>query len=128
MIHMEKGYYYSLDRIGSAIWNLLDHHTAVSQIITYLQQQYSGSPEEIKNGVANLLQQLQIEELIIPGSAAQNESPADDLLPTAPNGNQVKTPFVAPELHKYTDMEDLLLLDPIHEVDETGWPAVPEEG
>jgi hypothetical protein len=25
-------------------------------------------------------------------------------------------------LHKYTDMEELLLLDPIHDVDETGWP------
>jgi hypothetical protein len=25
-------------------------------------------------------------------------------------------------LQKYTDMADLLLLDPIHEVDEQGWP------
>jgi hypothetical protein len=23
----------------------------------------------------------------------------------------------------YTDMEELLLLDPIHDVDETGWPV-----
>jgi hypothetical protein len=23
----------------------------------------------------------------------------------------------------YEDMQDLLLLDPIHDVDETGWPA-----
>ncbi len=27
-------------------------------------------------------------------------------------------------MNKYTDMQDLLLLDPIHEVDETkGWPT-----
>ena len=25
---------------------------------------------------------------------------------------------------RYTDMSDLLLLDPIHEVDEQGWPAL----
>ena len=40
--------------------------------------------------------------------------------------------FEAPILHKYTDMQDLLLLDPIHEVDEAGWPSVkpdsPHEG
>ena len=27
-----------------------------------------------------------------------------------------------PRLDKYTDMQELLLLDPIHEVDERGWP------
>jgi hypothetical protein len=33
-----------------------------------------------------------------------------------------KPPFEMPKLSKYTDMEDLLALDPIHEVDEMGWP------
>jgi hypothetical protein len=28
-----------------------------------------------------------------------------------------------PLLRKYTDMRDLLLLDPIHDVDEQGWPV-----
>ena len=30
--------------------------------------------------------------------------------------------FVTPELHKFTDMQELLLVDPIHEVTEEGWP------
>lgn len=30
--------------------------------------------------------------------------------------------FQPPALESYTDMQDLLLLDPIHEVDEMGWP------
>ena len=34
--------------------------------------------------------------------------------------------FVAPQLHKYTDMQELLLLDPIHDVDQEGWPATTE--
>jgi hypothetical protein len=28
----------------------------------------------------------------------------------------------APVLEKYTDMQELLLLDPIHDVEEAGWP------
>jgi hypothetical protein len=31
--------------------------------------------------------------------------------------------FIAPVLAVYTDMQDLLLLDPIHDVDEIGWPT-----
>ena len=34
--------------------------------------------------------------------------------------------FEAPKLSKYTDMEQLLLLDPVHDVDETGWPNAPD--
>ena len=31
--------------------------------------------------------------------------------------------YAAPKLATYSDLQDLLLLDPIHDVDETGWPA-----
>ena len=31
-------------------------------------------------------------------------------------------PYEPPQLEKYTDMQDLVLLDPVHEVDATGWP------
>ena len=34
----------------------------------------------------------------------------------------LRAPFVAPELKRYADMQDLLLLDPVHDVDEKGWP------
>ena len=34
-----------------------------------------------------------------------------------------KKPYTAPAVQKYDDLEDLLLLDPIHEVDEAGWPV-----
>ncbi len=30
--------------------------------------------------------------------------------------------YEEPKLGKHTDMQELLLLDPVHEVGETGWP------
>jgi hypothetical protein len=36
--------------------------------------------------------------------------------------------FEPPTLEHYTDMEYFLLLDPIHEVDESGWPHAPAAG
>jgi len=35
---------------------------------------------------------------------------------------QTGAAFAPPELHTFNDMNDLLLIDPIHEVAETGWP------
>jgi hypothetical protein len=74
-----------------------------------------------------LLGQLQQENLIVPVDVA----PAVDLtelqqiLP-ASNGH-AKPSFNPPLLNKYSDMQELLLLDPIHDVDEAGWPKpVPE--
>ena len=46
-----------------------------------------------------------------------------DVTPSAiENAVAVKQPFEAPILNKYNDMQELLLLDPIHDVDEAGWP------
>ena len=46
----------------------------------------------------------------------------------ASDENKVKSAWQAPLLQKFTDMQALLLLDPIHEVDSAGWPQPkPEE-
>jgi hypothetical protein len=63
-----------------------------------------------------LLVQLQQENLIVP---VDGET-AVDLQPS--NNGHDKPSFTPPLLHKYSDMQELLLLDPIHDVDEAGWP------
>ena len=39
---------------------------------------------------------------------------------------QTRRPFEMPTLEKYTDMQDLVLIDPVHQVDEAGWPRRPD--
>jgi len=49
----------------------------------------------------------------------------DPLDPTDATALGDRLEFSAPRLDKYTDMQQLLLIDPIHEVsDEQGWPKV----
>jgi hypothetical protein len=43
------------------------------------------------------------------------------------NGDRPKAPFAEPALEKHTDMQDLILLDPVHEVDARGWPHAAED-
>jgi hypothetical protein len=66
--------------------------------------------------VLQLIEELQQEKLIVP------DAPGAAPLPTENLSVGDKPPFQSPVLHKYTDMAGLLLLDPIHDVLETGWP------
>ena len=63
--------------------------------------------------------ELEREGLIVSldGTADSDPEPSFDL--PQPNNGQVFSP---PVVEKYTDMQDLVLLDPVHEVDERGWP------
>ncbi len=49
---------------------------------------------------------------------------AEGLLTTDATVDYVDIAGTADAFIKYTDMQDLLLADPIHEVDESGWPVV----
>ena len=36
----------------------------------------------------------------------------------------IKSAFLPPEIDIFSDMQDILLLDPVHDVDESGWPIL----
>ena len=82
-----------------------------------LRSRYAGEPDEIEEGLSDLVHQLQEEKLILPdghsdsvGHVLQEES-SDDC------GDRVA--FRRPVLQKYSDMEELLLLDPVQEAPES---------
>ena len=120
IINLDTGSYYSMNAIGAAIWNLLDAGMPVEQVIATLSQGYPGDPQEVTAGVRTLIEKLLEENLVIVDEASRadetNGAPVMTLHETA------LPAFELPILQKYSDMEDLLLLDPIHEVDDTGWP------
>ena len=122
IINLDSGNYYSLVESGSLIWALVDKGASASEVQDLIGQTYQGDATDIDRGVQELLTQLQQENLIVP----VDEAPAVDLtelnqiLPA--NNGAEKSPFNPPQLNKYSDMQELLLLDPIHDVDEAGWP------
>ncbi len=62
-------------------------------------------------------------EGLVERSEGAGESVAPDPAAARGNGHQDSLAFEAPKLEKFTDMQDLVLLDPVHEVDDVGWPA-----
>jgi hypothetical protein len=121
LIDFDTGNYYSLDGVGAHIWSMIEGSATVAGIAEALADRYEAQPADIETAVGDLIAQLQAEGLIVPDAD-------QGALEGAPSGEPAAQPrgaaLEAPVLHKYTDMQALLLLEPIHEVCEVGWPSV----
>lgn len=117
IINLDSGNYYSLVEAGSFIWSIVERGASANEVQQLVQQTYQGNATEIDRGVQELLAQLQQENLIVPVAGPT------DLTEVVPSQSGHEKPlFNAPLLNKFSDMQELLLLDPIHDVDEAGWP------
>jgi hypothetical protein len=126
IVNLESGAYFSLRGTGGFIWNLIEQKAAIDAIHLQLVAQYDGNPKIIESDMAGLVDELEMEKLItiLPLENALPMSSVSVLRP------EKRLFFEKPVLAKYTDMAELLLLDPIHDVEEIGWPhpANPNQG
>jgi hypothetical protein len=115
LIHLLTGTYYSLEGTGAEVWNALATGGDRDGLVAAGLARYEGDPAEVTHGLSALVDELLREGLLVDGGA---ERPAG--LPMLPSG---QVPFVAPVLNTDTDMQEFMLVDPLHEVDEAaGWP------
>jgi hypothetical protein len=119
LVNLASGNYFSIDAVGADIWAGIQRQEAAGAIAARLAREYEGDPALIRQAVMHFIGELLSEDLIVEETAPRATSPESEL--AAP---VTRKPFVAPVLNKYTDMQELLMVDPIHEVDETGWPNV----
>lgn len=122
IMNLRSGEYFSTKGTGSQLWDWLDRGVAEPDMVEALARVYPEPGDQIGAAVARFIDELERHDLIRPQlhSASAGEIP----VASSPTG-----PFVAPQLEVYTDMQDLLLLDPIHDVDEQeGWPAPKPQG
>lgn len=122
IIEFNTGNYYSLDKAGADIWGFIESGANVGEIVEAITHLYKGSPSVIEDAINQILDELQQELLIVPYNSKEPGNNKEVKLSIKPDTE--KPDFEVPVIHKYTDMQDLLLLDPIHEVDETGWPNI----
>jgi len=118
IINLADGSYYSLDSVGSEVWTMVEQSRSVDQIVSVLSGRYDASEEIIRGAVEDLLARLAVEELVAPENG--QPSPARACPPHLPTTE--RRPFQVPRFEKFTDMQDLILLDPVHEVGSRGWP------
>lgn len=118
-VNLATGRYYSLDLASVAVFELVTAGHPVGDIAPHLASVHGADPATVESDVAAFVQQLLDQELVVAVDAGAPPAPLPE--PTA--AAAASAPYRAPTLAVYSDMEDLLLLDPIHDVDETGWPV-----
>ncbi|MGK2949390.1 MAG: PqqD family protein [Acidimicrobiales bacterium] len=115
VIALGSGTYYSLRSTAAHIWDALAAGLTLGEVATELGEANPGVTD-VRSLVEDFVAQLVDEGLLVPG--APPEPTAEHPVPAADGAWQ------PPVLETFTDMQDLILLDPVHEVQpEQGWPV-----
>jgi coenzyme PQQ synthesis protein D (PqqD) len=114
-VHLGTGRYFSIDLIGAEVIELLGTGAPLGAIVDRLARRYRADATLVDDTVTQFVGRLLDEGLIQPAPGAATT--------TLPEPERASAEFRPPTISVYSDMEDLLLLDPIHDVDETGWPV-----
>ncbi len=120
-INLKTGNYYSLRFSAYTFWKLLTEGNSFETTLELLSKYFGKEPSIIQKDFSELLEQLVTNELI-EICTVNTPTPDNSWLSSLP------VDYSTPHLECYTDMQDLLLFDPIHEVDtNVGWPKKSED-
>lgn len=107
LVNLQSGCYFALSPAATLLWNLvLDGRSA-----TALAASVDADAAVVERFVAELLE----EGLLVEGGADAGAATEAIAIPGEPT------------FQKFTDMQDLMALDPIHDIDldADGWPVIP---
>jgi hypothetical protein len=119
LINLEDGLYYSVSDTGTEILQLLEQGLAVAEILEVLSARYF-SEDDLASLVKGFVAELERQAIIV---SRPTGFPTDVLraAKTVAN-NRAESRYAPPVITRFDDMQEILQLDPIHQVNEQGWP------
>ena len=113
VINLQTGCYYSLNSDAALAWRLVSNGFAISDIL----ELGDGGQESERLGAAlrGIVRDFEAERLLqkASGAVGRNHAAIDGLDPAGIRN---------PSMQKHEDIQEMLKLDPIHEVTDLGWP------
>jgi hypothetical protein len=116
-VNLDTGNYYSISKTGPMIWMDAVNGLSVEEIVDRVGSRYTGERDAIATEVGAFIDRLLSNELLVESSGVSPRRERTLVL------GADRTQFVSPVIENYSDMQDLLMLDPIHDVDAAGWPV-----
>lgn len=110
------GVYYSLLGGAMQMWDGLVAGVPYDRVVAQVGALSDAAPEAFAQAARSFVDALVAEKLIVPVEDGAAPDPVWSPVPPAEGR------YGVPVLERFDDMEDLLLLDPVHDVEETGWP------
>ena len=117
LVNIENGYYYSASDAGTEVLDLLARGLT-SEELTGLLTAGAGDPATAGKQIQDFVGQLLTEGIIVARNGDHTNGAPREL---PPRMGSVSAP---PVLTRFADMREILLMDPIHQVDpQFGWPS-----
>jgi hypothetical protein len=125
VIDLKTGTYYSLRGTAADVWGLLQRSPGMTagELSAVLVSHWDCNGHDVEASVATFVAQLRDEGLV----NVVESAPTGVVATAADSSDGSRGAFAAPMLDKYTDMQDLVLIDPVHDVSEAGWPHLPPQ-
>jgi hypothetical protein len=118
IVNLTTGHYFNLQGTAVDVWDGLVQGDSTDAVVARLAASYAAAEGEIEAAVAGLLTDLAAADLVVP----EEDGEADAVAAVASSNDRDLPPFTPPSFATFTDMQDIILLDPVHEVDARGWP------
>ena len=114
LIDIEKGLYFTIGGLGVDLWKLFSIPCSLENITQRLDNENINTIDlEI---LSSFIHQLEENNLLVQSTEAPTSS--------ASNNQPLFSSMLAPSLSIYSDLAELIAIDPVHEVDQSlGWPA-----
>ena len=116
VIDLRNGAYFSLNPTGALLWPMIVAGTTSDALVAHIRAVANVGPEAALD-VEAFVGALVAEELV----EHVDDLPGDQI----PAANGTVVPYSPPTLERFDDLQELLLLDPIHDVSDEGWPHAP---
>lgn len=113
LANYQTGVYYNLDGSAAQIWLGLKVGRTVEEIGSALAAATGGDVPSITQQVQAFVDSMLAEGLIAQGTPDARVETWSPVL---------SGPFVAPEFQRFDNLKELLLMDPVHDAGEEGWP------
>lgn len=109
-LNLKTRFYYSLNKVGYRIWQLLDVAEGFEGLIQRVMAEYGAEDGHVKESVSNFLNELEREQLVILREDGTEKHPYQETQGSVDvnTHSAEKKPFVVPELIKHDE--------PLHEV------------
>jgi len=115
LVNLESGVYYSLRYSAAQIWIRLINQYSPTEIFADLIQIYKVDENDLISDINLFFTQLL--EVKIIKNTLETEKKSIKF-----NSKEILVPYTSPVLETFSDMQEILLLDPVHDVDKAGWP------
>ena len=115
LVNLQSGVYYSLKYSAAQIWIRLINQYSPTEVFADLIQIYQVDENDLISDINLFITQL-LEDKIIK-IASETEKKSIEF-----NSKGILVTYTSPVVEAFSDMQEILLLDPVHDVDKAGWP------